>query len=99
MRTINSHHHNAAEAVRAAVCDLPERYRSTVDLHYFAGLSQHDTAKALGLNEDAVAKRLQRARDCLRTLLMRRGITVSGGAVLTALATVPAHAAPQSLYV
>jgi RNA polymerase sigma factor (sigma-70 family) len=86
-----------SSAVRDAVRELPERYRSTVDLHYFAGLSQRDTAKALGLSEDAVAMRLHRAREFLRSLLARRGVALGGGAILIALGSTPSYAAPATL--
>jgi RNA polymerase sigma factor (sigma-70 family) len=86
-----------ADLVRDAVRDLPERYRASIDLHYFAGLSQRDTAKALGTNENALAVRLHRARDCLRALLERRGISVGGGAIALALTSTPTYAAPPAL--
>jgi RNA polymerase sigma factor (sigma-70 family) len=86
-----------SEAVRDAVRELPEQYRATIDLHYFAGLSQRDTATALGIKENAVAKRLERARDVLRSLLLRRGVTVTGVAIIAALVESPAHAAPATL--
>jgi RNA polymerase sigma factor (sigma-70 family) len=86
-----------SEVVRAAVLELPERYRRPIDLHYFAGLSQREIGQALGMQEDAVAKRLQRARECLRSLLQRRGVTVTGALVLLALNTAPADAAPVTL--
>jgi RNA polymerase sigma factor (sigma-70 family) len=85
------------EVVRAAVLELPERYRRPIDLHYFAGLSQREIGLALGMQEDAVAKRLQRARECLRSLLQRRGVTVTGALVLLALHSAPADAAPVTL--
>jgi RNA polymerase sigma-70 factor, ECF subfamily len=85
------------DAVRAAVSELPERYRATIDLHYFAGLSQRDTALALGIKEDAVAKRLERARDALHLLLRRRGVSIRGATVAAILASSPAYTAPSTL--
>jgi RNA polymerase sigma factor (sigma-70 family) len=84
-------------AVQKAVLELPDRYRTAIDLHYFAGLSQRDIGKALGMHEDAVAKRMQRARECLRSLLQRRGVAVTGALVVLALNSTPADAAPVSL--
>jgi RNA polymerase sigma-70 factor, ECF subfamily len=85
------------EAVRDAVLELPERYRRPIDLHYFAGLSQREIGQALGMQEDAVAKRMQRARECLRSLLQRRGVTVTGSLIVLALNSAPADAAPALL--
>ena len=56
-------------ALRDALADLPEADRSAIELHYFAGLSQRETAQAIGASEDAVAKRLSRARQRLRQVL------------------------------
>jgi RNA polymerase sigma factor (sigma-70 family) len=86
-----------SETIRAAVQELPETYRATIDLHYFAGLSQRDTATALGLKENTVAKRLDRARDCLRKLLLQRGVAVSSAAIALALTEIPTHEAPPGL--
>jgi RNA polymerase sigma-70 factor, ECF subfamily len=85
-------------AVRDAILELPERDRAALDLQYFAGLSQRDIAKALGIEEDAVAKRMQRARESLRTLLRRRGVVTSSASILIALGSMPAHAAPAELF-
>jgi RNA polymerase sigma factor (sigma-70 family) len=92
-RTSEETESNAEQAIRAAVMELPERYRAAIDLHYFAGLSQGDTAKALGMNENAVAKRLQRARDYLRSLLKQRGVIVTSSLIVLALSSSPAQAA------
>jgi RNA polymerase sigma factor (sigma-70 family) len=85
-----------AETVRAIISELPERYRATIDLHYFAGLSQRDTAVALGVSENAVAKQLQRAREYLRGLLLKRGVTMSAVGISALLASTTAYAAPAA---
>jgi RNA polymerase sigma-70 factor (ECF subfamily) len=90
-----------AEAVRAAVADLPERDRAAIDLHYFAGLSQADTAVALGISENACAVRPHRARERLRERCERRGLALSvpvagllaGGQTFTAPPALAAKAA------
>jgi RNA polymerase sigma-70 factor, ECF subfamily len=84
------------ELIRAAVRELPEVYRAGVDLHYFAGLSVRETAQALGLKENALAMRLLRARECLRSLLQRRGVAVTGVAIMAVLAETPTYAAPAT---
>jgi RNA polymerase sigma factor (sigma-70 family) len=88
---------NDIELVRSVVRELPEQYRATVDLHYFAGLSQRDTASALGIKENAVAKRLERAREYLRNILQSRGISATGAAVAIALGSPRIEAAPDAL--
>jgi RNA polymerase sigma-70 factor (ECF subfamily) len=62
-----------AEAVRALVASLPERYRQVVDLHYFAGLSPADTAIALGLSAGTLRVRLHRAHHRLAQAVQARG--------------------------
>lgn len=85
------------EVVRAAVLELPEPLRAAIELHYFAGLSQAEAATSLGIAEDACAKRLSRARERLRHLLVRRGCTVTAGVALAMLTATPAHAAPPAI--
>jgi RNA polymerase sigma-70 factor, ECF subfamily len=60
-------------AVREQVARLPEAMRVAVELHYYAGMSQAETAQALGERHDAVEKRLQRARARLRDALRLAG--------------------------
>lgn len=85
-------------AVREVVLDLPESLRAAVDLHYFADLSQAEAAQALGISENACAVRLNRARNRLRDLLLRRGLNVGAVAALTAIASqASAATAPASI--
>lgn len=86
-----------AEAVRAAVLELPESLRAVVELHYFAGLDQAEAATALGIGEGACAMRLSRARERLRALLQRRGVGVTAAVALAALTAAPANAASAGI--
>lgn len=45
---------------------LPAKWKTVLILHYFEGYSVKEIAGILGLTENAVKKRLQRARDALR---------------------------------
>ena len=45
---------------------LPAKYRSVLILYYFEGYSAGEIARILGLSENAVRKRLQRAREALK---------------------------------
>jgi len=57
------------EGLRRAVSALPAALRWSVELYYFAELSVAETARVLGLGEEAVKTRLFRARKILRQLL------------------------------
>ena len=85
------------DTIRAAVGDLPDVDREAIDLHYFAGLAQDEAASVLGINSNTFAVRLHRARERLRGLLVRRGITAAATTVLAALVTSPAYAAPPTM--
>lgn len=48
------------------VKELPEKYRVAIILHYYDSLPIKDISKALHVSEDAIKKRLERARNILR---------------------------------
>jgi RNA polymerase sigma factor (sigma-70 family) len=64
---------------------LPERCRAPVVLCYLEGKSYDEAARELGCPKSSVASRLERARALLRGQMVRRGITLSAGALVTAL--------------
>jgi RNA polymerase sigma factor (sigma-70 family) len=66
-----------AAAVLAAVASLGERDRMVIAYRYFAGLSEHEMAEALGCRPGTVKSRLARALARLRPLLARRGVTIA----------------------
>lgn len=51
------------------VMELPDRYKQVVLLHYFQGLTQRETAEALGLTPSAVLRRLRSAEALLKQSL------------------------------
>lgn len=57
------------ERVRAGVEQLPDAYRTVIQLRDLEGLSTEETATRLGTNCGAVKTRLHRARQALRTIL------------------------------
>ena len=61
-----------AAAVRAAIHELPDAYRTVLLLRDIEGLDTAESAQALGISENAVKTRLHRARQALRTLLEQR---------------------------
>jgi RNA polymerase sigma-70 factor (ECF subfamily) len=58
-----------AAAVRRAIDQLPESYRTVLLLRDIEGLDTEETARMLGVTANAVKIRLHRARMALRTLL------------------------------
>lgn len=60
---------DAPGPVTAAVLALPVAYREAIHLRYYEGLSVRQAAEAAGIGEDAMAKRLSRARSMLRDKL------------------------------
>src|SRR3954451_7312044 len=59
----------ARERVRAAIADLPERYRTVLPLRDIEERSTREAADLLGITENAVKLRLHRARQALATRL------------------------------
>jgi len=59
-------------AVRAAIDELPEHYRTVLLLRDIEGVDTREVADQLGITANAVKLRLHRARQALRTLLAPR---------------------------
>jgi RNA polymerase sigma factor (sigma-70 family) len=80
-----------------AINELGEADRTAILLRFF---EQHDfrsVGQVLGSNEDAARMRVTRALEKLETLLKRRGITASSGALAVVLGTNAVQAAPVAL--
>jgi RNA polymerase sigma factor (sigma-70 family) len=72
---------------------LPEKYALPLTLCYLEGQTNAEAAKQLGCPEGSISRRLSRARELLKSRLLRRGLTLS--AVLAAAAFAkPVLAAP-----
>lgn len=72
--------------VDEALDKLPEKLREPIILHYFQGLTQAETAVALGIDQSTVSRYLHKAVDSLRKELKKSGVVVIVG-VLAALLT------------
>lgn len=101
MKTLESHPAPDWTQIRPlldeALDDLSDADRNALILRFFEQRSLAEIGAALGANEDATRKRVSRALEKLRELLIRRGLTTTSTA-LSAVITVNAiHAAPMGL--
>jgi RNA polymerase sigma factor (sigma-70 family) len=71
--------------LHAEVDRLPEKYRLPVILCYLEGKTNEEVADLLHWPVGTVKGRLSRARDLMRSRLMRRGLGLSAAFLLTAL--------------
>jgi hypothetical protein len=72
---------------------LPEQYRAVIIVCCLEGRSRDEAATQLGWSDGQVKGRLERAREMLRTRLLRRGLEL-GGVLLAATVASPAPALP-----
>jgi RNA polymerase sigma factor (sigma-70 family) len=71
-------------ALHEEVARLPDRYRLPVVLCYLEGLTYEAAADRLRCPLGTLSIRLSRARDRLRSRLLRRGLTASAGLLIAA---------------
>ena len=86
-----------APLLDGAMSELRSQDRDAVVLRFFENKSLHEVSRVLGIEERAAQKRVQRSVDRLRRVLIRRGVTATGAALVAAISTHSIQAAPQSL--
>ncbi len=93
-------HQTAAELaplLDEAINQLGSSDRAAITLRYFEHCDLRAIGDALGSSEDAAQKRVSRALEKLRTILLKRGVAVPAAALAMALATEAVTAAPAGL--
>ena len=86
--------------LQAVLCEeverLPDKYRAPLVLCYFHGKTNEEAARRLGCPKGTVLSRLARARDKLRSRLVKRGVTLSAAGLTTVLTNQVVIAAPPA---
>ena len=80
-----------------AVAALPDADRHAILLRFFENKSLREIGESLGTSDDAAQKRVSRALDQLRTLLARRGLTITAATLSTDLSAHAILTAPVAL--
>jgi RNA polymerase sigma factor (sigma-70 family) len=80
-----------------AINQLSTPDRTAIVLRFFEGQDLRSVGQALATNEDAAQKRVARALDKLRPLLLRRGVALSGAGLAVLLTSHAVAAAPAGL--
>jgi RNA polymerase sigma-70 factor (ECF subfamily) len=85
--------HDLRPVLDEEVNRLPEKYRAAVVLCYLEGRTCEEAARALGCPRGTILSRLARARQRLRSRLVRRGVAPTAGALAALLSQKAASAA------
>lgn len=80
-----------------AMESLSDTERSALLLRFFENRSLREVGASLGISEDTAQKRVSRALDRLRELLLRRGVAVSAAGLATDLSAHAIEAAPAAV--
>lgn len=80
-----------------ALASLSNRERDAILLRYGSDMEVSEVAVALGISESAAQTRLSRGTAKMRGVFARRGATVGGSIICSAIIAVKSEAAPASL--
>jgi len=101
MSALESETNTDWQAIRPALDEaldkLNQTDRDALLLRFFEQRSLAEIGSALGTNEDAAGKRVKRALEKLRAVLVHRGITTTGAALSTVLSAYAVQLAPAGL--
>lgn len=86
-----------APQLDAAIAELPDTDRDALLLRFFERHTAREIGSRLGIGEEAAQKRVARAMERLRGLLVARGLTISVAGLTTAVATHAVQSAPAGL--
>ncbi len=86
-----------APQLDAAIAELPDTDRDALLLRFFERHTAREIGSRLGIGEEAAQKRVARAMERLRGLLVSRGLTISVAGLTTAVATHAVQSAPAGL--
>jgi RNA polymerase sigma factor (sigma-70 family) len=89
--------HRLSPLLEEAMARLGQKDRDAIVLRFFENRTVGEVAIALGLQEDAAQKRVNRATNRLRNYFVRRGIQISSAALLASIGTHAVQAAPVEL--
>ncbi len=86
-----------APLLDAAVAGLNEKDRRAILLRFYEGKDLSEVGVALGANEEAARKRVNRAVEKLRFIFKKRGVVVPAAALTAAISANSVQAAPAML--
>jgi RNA polymerase sigma factor (sigma-70 family) len=86
-----------APLLEEAMTRLNEKERTLLALRFFANKSSAETAAALGIQEWAARKRVERAVEKLRAFFTRRGVVLSAAVLTGAISSHSIQPAPVAL--
>jgi RNA polymerase sigma factor (sigma-70 family) len=92
-----AHFAQIAPILDEAIDQLSTPDRTAIVMRFFEGQDLRSVGQALATNEGAAQKRVARALEKLRGLLLRRGVALSGAGLATLLAGHAVAAAPAGL--
>lgn len=69
----------AAEEIYALLVELPTGYRTVFNLYVIEGYSHKEIAEQLGVSENTSKSQLNKARNSLKSLLIKKGICHENG--------------------